>query len=402
MEKKNYSKYGWVIVALFVFGTFTYQYLQYQMSIVAGDIIGTFGIAEAQFSSLFTSPMIPAIFFSIIFGTIVDRFGMKWVIAAMMLVAAIGGIGHVYASSYGALYVTVLITGFGATIINVTSGKMFSSWLRPEMVSIGMGCFLSASTVGQFVAQSTTAFLGSLSTVFWVSGILCVLVFVAWLILGKENKDINMANQESAGIGETLKATFTSKNMWFCAIGLFFVLGCQVACNTWLPTALMNKGMSQATAGVVSSIMSFGNLFGSLLSPMIAAKIGKDKPLIIAYTIVCAVGFAFGWRLSGAACYIVFWISGFCASGLMPFFFSMPIKFKEIGPKYAGTATGFASTVELLGAVVLGTYVILPLSQSAQGIDYTRYFLIIGVCWLIATVCAILIPETGMKAKKPQ
>ena len=40
---------------------------------------------------------------------------------------------------------------------------------------------------------------------------------------------------------------------------------------------------------------------------------------------------------------------------------SLPVMFPEIGPKYAGTAGGLAVTLELLGAVIIPTYIIVPL-----------------------------------------
>ena len=396
MEQKAKSNYGWIILSLFILGAFTYQYTQYQLSVLSIDLISKLGLTEAQFTSIFTSPLVPAILLSIIVGIAADKLGMKGVIAIGMLISCIGGIGHIFADSYGMMYFTMLMTGFGAVAVNVTSGKMFSMWMKPELISVVMGAFLAASTVGQFIAQSTTALLGSLSTAFWISGILCVVVFILWLLLGKENKEGgNISIGEAPSIAETMKIVFFSKNMWLCAIGLFLILGCQVAFNTWIPSALISKGMSQAQAGAVASIVSFGNLCGALFMPMVAAKVGKDKPFILVFTLICAVGYAFGWYLNGMVLYISFFIFGMCASALMPFFISMPLKFKEVGPKYAGTGIGFISTIELLGGVILPTAIILPLASNGNGLDFVKYFNIIGIGWLIAFVVGILLPATS-------
>lgn len=177
METKKETKYGWVLVAIVVLGTLTYQMLQYQMSVVQETLQNMLSIDEVAYSNLFNSPMWPAVFCSIIFGLIVDKYGCKIAVALCMLIAAVGGICHAFVSSYSLMYVTVLMTGLGATAINVASGKLFSSWLPPKLFSVGMGCFLSASTVGQFVAQSTTNLFSSLTPAFWMSGILCAVVF---------------------------------------------------------------------------------------------------------------------------------------------------------------------------------------------------------------------------------
>lgn len=403
MEKKKRRNYGWLIVAMFAFGTFSYQYTQYQLSVVAGELIGKLGLTGEQFSSIFTSTMVPAIFLSIIFGIIIDKIGMKLGISIFMLISCIGGVGHVFADSNGTMYVTMMLTGFGATALNVTSGKMFSNWLKPGLISIGMGCFLSASTLGQLIAQSTTAMIGSLTTAFWIAAILIIAAFIAWAVLGKDKSSdgqVNVPAMEQPSLGETVRVVFKSRNMWLCAFGIFFILGSQVACNTWLPTALVSKGMSVAQAGIASSVVSLGNLCGALFMPMVAAAVGKDKPFIIAFTAICAVGYAFGWQLDGIACYVSFFIFGLCAAALMPFFFSMPIKFKEVGPKYAGTATGLISTIELLGAVVLPTNILLPLASTSGEINFVKYYYLIGACWVIALIICLFLPETAVKTEK--
>jgi MFS transporter, CP family, cyanate transporter len=397
MKKKENEKYGWIIVAIFILAAFTYQYTQYQLTIVGKSLMSALQLTAAQFTSIFTAPLIPAIFLSLIVGIIADKAGMKLIIAAGMLLSCIGGIGHVFAGSYGSLFSTMLLTGLGAVAVNVTCGKMFSMWIKKEYISMVMGAFLAASTVGQFVAQSTTALLSSFTTAFWISGILCCIVFILWILLGKEKKAPLEAAGKSPSIKETAKIVFGNKNMWLCAAGLFLILGCQVAFNTWIPAALTSKGMSISQAGLVSSMVSFGNLCGALLSPIIAAKIGKDKPVILLFTLICAAGYAFGWKLNGVACYLLFFIFGMCAAGLMPLYISMPLKFNGIGPAYAGTAIGLISTAELLGGVVIPTYIVLPLATRAAGVDFTRYFSIIGIGWLIAFIIGILLPETAVR-----
>ena len=400
METKRETKYGWVLVAIIVFATFTYQMLQYQMSVVQGTLQSMYSIDEAAYSNLFNSPMWPAVFCSIILGLIIDKFGCKWAVAICMLVAAIGGVCHAFAGSYSVMYVTVLMTGFGATAINVASGKLFSSWLPPKMFSVGMGCFLSASTVGQFVAQSTTNLFASLTPAFWMSGLCCAVVFVLWLVFGKNQRPAEGQDKvEGAGIGETLLVCVKSYNNWLCAVGLFFILGGQVLCNAFIHGCKVAQGMDPVSAGVLVSIISAGNLCGSLFMPMFAAKVGKDKPFIIAFAVICAIGYAFAWRLTGVACYVAFFIMGLCASALMPFFFSMPVKFKDVGPRYAGTATGIISTLELAGALVLPGFIV-PKCMGAAGLDYSKFFLIDGAVFILVLVIALLLPETGWKANE--
>lgn len=398
--KKDNSR-SWIILAVFCLGTFVYQYTQYQLAPLAGSIIENLKLTPVQFSSLFTAPMMPAIFFSIIFGLIVDKLGMKKSILIGMLVTMIGGIGRIFSGNYGGIFVTMMLTGVGATILNVTCGKVFSTWFKKGMVPIAMGFFLAASPVGMFIAQSTTALLASMTIAFWIAGIGTVVVFFLWAFLGKDKPpEPGLVVEAPPSMGETLKVVFTSKNMWLTAFGLFFCLGGQVACNQFLPLALAERGMDPTVAGVTASIVSAGNLMGSLFIPMIAVKVGRNKPILLVFSIICALGYAFGWRLPGAALYISFFIFGLCASAMMPFFMTFPVQFAEIGPKYAATGTGLIGTIELLGAILLPTYILTPIASGPNGVNFNLYFILIGAVFVLEFFIFLLLPELGSKAKK--
>lgn len=396
MEQKQTTKYGWVILAVFALGAFTYQMTQYQLTMAAGELIQKFGLTGAQFSSIVTAPLVPAIVLSMVVGILADKMSIRLIVIIGMIISCAGGIGHIFAKTNNTFYTAMFLTGFGAVAINVTCGKMFSQWMDPSMISIAMGIFLASSTIGQFFAQSTTALFGNLNQAFWLSGILCVAVLILFLIFGRENKGQEEAGlQETPGLAETIKAVLASKNMWLCAIGLFFILGCQVAFNIWIPSALISKGMDPVGAGALASVVSLGNLIGAVVMPFVAAKAGKIKPFIIAFTIICALGYALGWHLTGVLAYLCFFVFGFCAASLMPFFLSMPLKFREIGPRFVGTGMGFVLTIELLGSVLLPTYMILPLASVGKTVNYTRYFYLIGAGWIMALLIGILLPETG-------
>ena len=72
--------------------------------------------------------------------------------------------------------------------------------------------------------------------------------------------------------------------------------------------------------------------------------------------------------------------------------------FQEIGPKYAGTATGLISTIELLGPTLLPSYVLVPLCTGETGVDFVKFFFGIGIIFVILFVITALLPETGIKA----
>lgn len=400
--KTKKLNYGWIIVALFCIIVFSTQYLQYQMAPVAGRLMERLNINEQQYSSIFNAGTIPAIALSIILGIITDRFGLKKTVSVCMILAAAGGVWHAFAGEFTPMYIAIMLVGFGVTSTNVTCGKCFGTWLSPASFTVAMGIFMSVPVVAQFIAQSTTAKFASLDTAFAISGGLTVIALLLWLVLGKEMKsgEVQAETSEKVGFKETAKVVFGNKYMWLIAIGLMLCLGGQVCNNAFLALALQSKGMSEQAAGVASAIVPLGSLFGSLFMPMIAAKVGKNKPFILVFAAICAVGYTFGWRLDGVASYAAFFITGMCASALMPFFFAMPVQIPEIGARYAGTATGLISTIELLGPTLIPSYVLVPLCSGANGIDFVKFFICVGIIFVILFIIALFLPETGTKKKQ--
>lgn len=57
----------------------------------------------------------------------------------------------------------------------------------------------------------------------------------------------------------------------------------------------------------------------------------------------------------------------------MPIFLSAPVLLEGLGTKYAGSAAGVISTLQLLGAVLIPTYILTPIAGE-------NYSLLIYAC----------------------
>jgi NNP family nitrate/nitrite transporter-like MFS transporter len=78
----------------------------------------------------------------------------------------------------------------------------------------------------------------------------------------------------------------------------------------------------------------------------------------------------------------------------MPILMSIPIRLPEIGPLYAGTSGGFTSTLQLLGGVIIPSFVITPI----DGANMMLYYILSGFCMLAVAGLGILIPELGVES----
>lgn len=109
MHNKNTK---WLIFIIVCLAYMPGSYAQYQLSVLAPELMQSFGLSTSQFSSLFTAPMIIAIFLSFAGGIISDKVGSKKVVSLAFLVAVAGLIGRIFANSYLPFFFCMALTGF--------------------------------------------------------------------------------------------------------------------------------------------------------------------------------------------------------------------------------------------------------------------------------------------------
>lgn len=395
MSKKT-SNYRWVILAVISFAIFVPNYAQYQLSPIAGDVMTSYKLTAGEFTSVYTAPMTLAIIFSLLSGVISDKMGVRQVLIAGFIVSAAGLCWRVYTNSYMPLYLSMILAGCGAAFLNANSGKIIGSWFPAEKVGTMMGIYLAFSTLAMAVGIGTTAMLPGIHTVFVITAVLGVAAAIVCILFMK-NTPSEKPQQDVPGVSvtESLKVVVRNRSIWIMAFCLVGIMVNTVLLTSFLPTALTAEGTDSVTAGLFSSIMTIGSLCGAIFMPVLAGTLGSNKPLMIGACVVGCIGSCFSWLAPvGPVLGICLFITGFCISGLMPLLMSLPVQLPGIGPKYAGTAGGFTSTLQLLGAVVLPTYVFVPLA----GGNFNTLFIYAGGAMIVVAVLAFFLPDTAKMA----
>lgn len=393
MVEKKSNNYGIVAAVILFVALIIGNYFQYQLSPLAPRLMETMGLTPGQFSSAFSAPMIPSIFLGIVAGVLADKFGVKNVAAVGLAVTAIGLCVRPFTYDYLTLFVSMILGGVGVSFLNANMSKIVGGWFPPEKVGPIVGLTMVGSTIGMTLGSATTALLPSVKVAFWISGIGSVVVLIIWVLFMKDGT----LNQEAAvpqeSVMDSVRVVLKSKNIWLVGFCLMCIMGCNVALASFLPTALQSRGISESTAGVLSSVITIGSLIGTFIGPTIVAKAGRMKPLLMVLGVMTAVGAAFGWSLPIPGAIALLALAGFGMGTLIPVFMSFPVMLPEIGPVYAGSAGGVITTLELLGAVVLPTYVITPVAAS----NFLLYFMITGALMLVMAAIVILLPELNKK-----
>ena len=408
MEKNKSGNYKWVILALMWVGVFIGSYAQYQLSPLAGELIGTMGLDNSQFASLIGAPMWFAIFFGLFGGALSDKFGVKKMVAFGFVFSVIGLFLRINAASYGMFFIAMVLSGGAATFLTPNRSKVLQQWFGPENLSVAMGICLTTSGLAQTLAIGTTAMLPSMKVAFTIAFVACLVIGICWILFmkdspmqadaGKTQEAKQAQNAES--LLDCLKVALKSKNIWLTGMALLCVMVFTSTFNTFLPKILNEvRGFDSVKAGAYATPISMGSCISGLIVPWIYKKVGKYKPCLLAFSILGAALAFISWQApEGIIMIVATFMTGFFMGASFPLLMSFPVLFKEIGPRYAASAGGLVATIQLLASPLVIPYIVTPFAGTSV------YKLLGAACvfMLLMGVIVLFLPALGMKAKKEQ
>lgn len=396
-QKKYGAGYGYVVLVLLCIGITMPNFAQYQITGFGKEIISNFlgrDLTDSAFSLLNMSPLIPGAFLSLVSGLLVDRFGPRKVIVTGVVLSAVGVILRMFMGSYGALVASMILMGVCATFLNSNGAKVIGTWFNPDKASVLLGIFLAIANVSMSIGTGSAAVFGTVNNAFVWSSVVAVVVALLWVVFMRDNnapvEGAEEAPTEKLVLSSCIKACAKSRGVWISAFCMMCICTAAVASTQFLPTALQSRGVSKETSSLCGMFITLGGTLGCLSSPLLSTHLKHPKKFMIGGGILAAVGIAFAWRITSipvmAVCLI---LTGFLTSGFSPIICALPLRLKEIGPKYAGTAGGFVATIQLVGNVVLPTYVICNLVGNN---NYSAMFMCFGALVLIFCVLCIFLP----------
>ena len=379
---------------------FTPTYAQMQMAPLAPTLMSTYGIDEAQYMSIYSSPQIMPAILSFVAGILLDRFGTKKCVLIASLLATIGIVARVFVVGYVPLYCATMMFGFTTSFIVTGSTKLVSRFFPMEKVGTAVGILYASATIAGLAAMATTAYFATTVAAFTVSAAIAVVAILAWFFLVPAETPDELsrgAKGEQEKTSSTLKSVFGCKDIYlillaFACVG---VMGFTLA--GILPTVLGSRGMNAADAGLMASVLTLGQLVGCVLMAPILSKVKNEKAFLCAMAIILGVLFPCVMLTDGMLLGIVLFAVGFLSYGLTPIFLALPVRYEKIGPMRAGTAGGLLTTFQSLASAFLPGTVIIPLC----GGNWMTLFVIMTVLSAIVFACALFIKFPKVQLGKP-
>jgi NNP family nitrate/nitrite transporter-like MFS transporter len=357
------------------------------------------GLTPTQLMLIFTAPIAMGIFTNIPGGALGDRYGIRVTVGTGALVAGLSTVARFWVSSFGEMLLLACVFGIGVGIAFPNLSKLVAIWFPPKQSGLASGIYVTAFPLGSGIGLAAGPYFGGWQTAFLYVGIFSTALAFLWILLGRSvPKGIKVKMPPPI---DAIRVAIKSKNIWLLGLSVLLFNGGFTGISGNLPSALSSiRNISPQEAGVISSLMTFAGIPGSLLLPLISDRFGLRKPFIYVGAIVPALCFYLAWLLSpGIDTYILIIVTGFISAAVFPIFMTMPMEWVEIGREYAGGATGLVAALGSMGGSLIPLLVITPLMADGTAPAYNIGFLVSTL--LIAAIAVTIIPlkETGARTR---
>ncbi|WP_286924365.1 MULTISPECIES: CynX/NimT family MFS transporter [Lysinibacillus] len=284
-------------------------------------------ISNTKMSFLTSIPVFCMGIFAPIAVPLQKKLGTKTAITLLILLLALANGLRFLKESYGLLVVTSFLAGFAIAII----GPMLNAYIKKKFPNrfttvvgiysfgIGTGATLSAAltvTLYRHFDGSWTIALGSWS-------ILALSALIMWfLLVQKEERELSRKDEKSEHV---IRNPWKSCRAWTILIYFGLQTSLFFSVMSWLVPILQDKGYSLGEASSILTLMSFIQMIGNIVVPILMEKWTSRIAWLFALGVLGILGFALLWVGSGTLLLMAVFIIGIVLSGLFPIGLLLPL-----------------------------------------------------------------------------
>lgn len=395
------TPYRWVLLVLAWMTQVAVNVSTLIVASLASQMIPALNMNAETYHLCLTAQLILPIFLSPFMGGLGDRFGVKRVIGAGMIIIALAGIARIFAADYVLILALTLLMGAAGACIMPNVPKLVGFWFPPRQMGLATGIYVSGQGVGQSLGLLLGPFFPSWQLALLSIGLVVVGMTVLWFVLGRDYPK-GMIPAKIPVIAGMMKGA-RSRSIWMISLGMFLLLGAYMAYSGNMPRALTAvHNMAPADASLMASIMSWGVMAGTFVLPYLSDRLGRRKPFLISMPLICAACWTSAWFVAPSPwAAVIMAIGGFAiGGGFVPILFTLPLELPEIGKEYVGGTTGILNGIGNMGGVLIATLAMAPLVESGTAEAFTNGFIFTGLLIISIVIPMLFVKETGWKGGK--
>lgn len=387
----------WIkIVTVFFLGWIAIYATRAILNPLMGNIEQEFKLSAAQLG------LISSIFFigyagmNVPSGILGDKIGKKKVLVPGFIMFGIFAAVTGAMSSFAMFMIAWLLVGIFQGFYYGPQYGLSSEAIPAKHITVGSAIINSGMafglSLGYFISSYTVDTLGmSWRAPFYVIAIPVVLIGLAMWWVIKENPKAKVQSGTNAPPQKLKAKELFSKNLIFAYITIFCAIYAFFVVVTWIPYYLQHaRGIEGTEVAVVSSLVPWAAIPGSILFSWVADRMGKRRPVLlimIPLSIVAIVSI-----VAFDSMYVLY--AALIGYGIFGKISTNPVLVAVVAdnaPKHAlGTAFGVYNFIGMCGSI-LAPYITGWLTDKTGTLNAGFYFA--GILLAIALVSVMFIKE---------
>jgi len=323
-------------------------------------------------------------------GSLVDRFGAKWPLAAGLFCWCLLSAGTGLANTFWAVLALRLLLGLFEAVITPAGLRWIRDHMEERWRGLATGIFFAGSKYGPAVAAPIAAWLikeHSWRSMFLNQGLYGLLWLAPWLLFASGGRRTRAATASAQEPTLPFTALFASRVMWGTLIGTFAYNYFVFFAMSWLPAYFVEQRHLSLTSMGVYTGFSFGGtaavaILAGLAADWMIHRGGDALVVRRGFTIaglLVASTVVFGALSESTASAVFFSILSMSGLGLAtPNYWSLP---QTVMPKSMAGRVGGAQNMALTAAGIIAPIATGWLKQVSGG--YAAPMGLIGVLLLI-------------------
>ena len=399
MQVRKYQNFIVVGVVVLLAGL-SMAMVQYKVPTIMTTLMESFDLTASGGSWLMSIFTLMAVFTSIIFGTLSQKYKAKNIVVAATVIIVIGSIIGAFSHAGWLLIASRAIEGIALTAMTTCGPIIVQKCVHPSKISSAMGIWGIWGPLGSvFAALLTPTFYKNFGfTALWIIyavAVVVIVLFMYMIIKEPSGEELVEGVEDNIELPKPrYRDLFTRNTILFYIAFVCFNI-CMLAVLSYVPTILQMQGFDSTTSGFVSTLPMLLSVISSPLVGVIADKIGSPKmPLVCTMVFLGPCAFLL-YTQTG----VIMWVAavfmglfGMGSTGVLIATYTRSIPRPDLVPIGMGVLT----TVQGIGQF-LGSFMV----QALLGADLTNWYLagaVVMVLTLLGTVAACFVKLEKIKA----
>jgi sugar phosphate permease len=315
-------------------------------AVIAGDLARDLALSPRQLGNVSAALFYAFALTQLPLGPVLDRYGPRWVIFVLGLVAAAGALLFARAEGYAGALAGRALIGAGTACVLMGSLKAYTAWFSPRRFATLSGLQVALGNTGNLLATAPLAWLAA--TLGWrdtfaVFALLTALA--AFLVLAVvRDAPVGTVRAERVALGRGWRQIATMPSFWRLSLLAFFWYGSYMAVQgLWGGPYLMSVlGYDRAGAARLLLLTAVGFIVGCPLCGRLSdSALASRKKVLMAGQ---------GGLLLGISLFLG--PLERCPAGLLPLFFflfgvcvsSGPVIYAQVKELFPGNLAATAMT----------------------------------------------------------